>query len=75
MEYIFDEEEIKKLALIFSESNINDIFILTPSVFQINLNPTKLIESILKFLYFLHSLVKIKKKKMRTEPILEILLI
>ncbi len=63
MDYIFDDVEIKKLALIFSESNINDIFILTPSVFQINLNPTKLIESVFKFLYFLRSLVKNKNKE------------
>jgi hypothetical protein len=63
MDYIFDDEEIEKLALIFSENNINDIFILTPSVFQINLNPTKLIEVIFKFLYSLRSLIKNKNKE------------
>jgi hypothetical protein len=63
MDYILDDREIEELALIFWESNIDDIFILTPSVFQINLNPAKLIEAIFKFLYFLHSLVKNKNKK------------
>lgn len=63
MDYILDDEEIEKIASIFSENNINDIFLLTPSVFQINKSPTKFIEAILKLLYSIRSLIKNKNKQ------------
>jgi hypothetical protein len=63
MDYVFDDEEIEKIASIFSENGIDDIFLLTPSVFQINKSPIKLLEAIFKFLYSMRSLVKNKNKQ------------
>lgn len=63
MDYILDDEEIVKIASIFSKSNINDIFVLTPSVYQINKSPTKFIDAIKKILYSIRSIIKNKNQQ------------
>jgi hypothetical protein len=61
MDYLFDDFDINKLASIFFEANIENLLILTPSAFQINKNPIKLLEVIVNLINSLKSLNNISK--------------